>query len=82
MPIHNDYKEAISTLHNAIEALADDSVPASTKNKLLKSVVEKIVYKREKPIRMTDEEAKEKGVKTENGWYRPNFELDIYLLKV
>ena len=82
VPIHNDYKEAISTLHNAIEALADDSVPASTKNKLLKSVVEKIVYKREKPIRMTDEEAKEKGVKTENGWYRPNFELDIYLLKV
>ncbi len=82
VPIHKDYKEAIASLHEAIDSLSDDSVPASTKNKLLKSVVERITYKREKPTRMNDEEAKEKGVKTENGWYRPNFELDIYLHKI
>ena len=82
VPIHNNYKEVISTLHDAIESLTDDSVSASTKNKLLKSVIDKIVYKREKPTRMTDEEAKSKKLKTENGWYRPNFELDIYLAKI
>lgn len=78
VPLHKDYKDVISTLHNAIESLADDSASASAKNKLLKSVIEKIVYKREKPTRMTDEEAKEKGVELVNGWYRPDFELDIY----
>jgi hypothetical protein len=79
VPIHNNYKETISTLHNAIDALADDSVSASTKNKLLKSVVEKITFKRDKPTRISDEEASAKGVKTINGWYRPDFEMDIYL---
>ena len=79
MPEHIDYKGAISSLHEAIEALSDNSIPASTKNKLLKSVVDKIVYKREKPTRMSDEEADAKGLKTINGWYRPDFELDIHL---
>jgi DNA invertase Pin-like site-specific DNA recombinase len=79
VPEHIDYKGAIATLHEAIDALGDNSVSASTKNKLLRSVVDKIVYHRGKPIRMTEEEAKAKGVETKNGWYRPNFELDIYL---
>ncbi len=79
VPQHIDYKGAISTLHEAIESLSDNSVPASTKNQLLLKVVDKIVYHREKPIRMTDEDAKAKGLKTVNGWYSPRFELDIVL---
>lgn len=79
VPIHNDYKDAVATLHEAIESLPDDSVSASVKNKLLKSVVDKIVYKRGKPTRMSDDEAKDKGLKTENGWYRPDFEMVIHL---
>lgn len=78
-PGHIDYKGAIASLHEAIVALSDDSVSAATKNKILKSVVEKIVYKREKPTRMTTKDAMEKGVETVNGWYRPPFELDIHL---
>ena len=78
-PVHIDYKEAIASLHEAIESLSDVSVPASIKNKVLKSVVDKIVYKRDKPMRMTTEQAKEKGVNLVNGWYRPKFELEIYL---
>ena len=74
-----DYKDAIATLHKAIEMLGDDSVSASAKNKLLLTVVDKIVYHRPKAIRMTVDEAREKGVKIWGGWYCPDFELDIHL---
>ena len=78
-PQHIDYKGAVATLHEAIESLSDDSVSASTKNKILLSVVDKIVYRRPKAIRMSIDEAKEKGVKLQGGWYCPEFELDIHL---
>ena len=78
-PQHIDYKGAIATLHEAIDTLKDDSVSASIKNKLLLSVVDKIVYHRPKAIKMTVEEAKEKGVTLRGGWYCPEFELDIHL---
>jgi hypothetical protein len=78
-PEHIDYKDAIATLHKAIDTLSDSSVPAAAKNKLLMAVVDKMVYRREKAIRMTAEEAKEKGVTLAGGWYCPDFELDIHL---
>jgi DNA invertase Pin-like site-specific DNA recombinase len=79
VPQHIDYKGAIATLHETIDALSDDNVSASAKNNLLKSVVDKIVYKRPKAIKMSVEEAKQKGVKIQGGWYCPEFELDITL---
>ena len=79
VPEHIDYKSAIVTLHKAIDALSDSSVSASAKNKLLMSVVDRIVYHRPKAVRMTIEEAKEKGVTLAGGWYCPDFELDIHL---
>jgi DNA invertase Pin-like site-specific DNA recombinase len=78
-PQHIDYKGAIATLHETIDALSDDNVSASAKNSLLKSVVDKIVYHRPKAIKMSIEEAREKGVKIQGGWYCPEFELDITL---
>lgn len=78
-PEHIDYNSAIITLHEAIDTLNDSSVPASAKNKLLLSVVDRIVYKRAKAVRMTVDEAKEKGVTLAGGWYCPDFELDIHL---
>ena len=74
-----DYKRAIATLHEAIIALPDNSVSASVKNKLLVSVVDKIVYRRPKAIRMTIEEAKEKGVQLQGGWHCPDFEIEVFL---
>ena len=74
-----DYKNAIATLHTVIEALDDDSVSASTKNKLLKTVIDKIEYRRPKATRMTIEEAKERGIHTPGGWYCPEAEIDIHL---
>lgn len=79
VPEHKDYRGVIATLHKAIDALSDDSVSASTKNKLLINVVDKIVYRRPKAVRMTVEESKAKDVKLQGGWYCPEFELDIYL---
>ena len=78
-PTHIDYKGAVATLHNAIDALSDDSVPASATNKLLLSVVDKIVYRRTKAVRMTIEEANEKGIKLQGSWYCPEFELEVHL---
>ena len=79
VPTHIDYKEAIQSLHDAINALGDNSVSASTKNKLLSKVIDKIVYRRPKATRVSIEEAKEKGVKLSHGWYCPEFEIDIHL---
>lgn len=78
-PTHIDYKDAVQSLHQAIDALGDNSVSASAKNKLLLKVIDKIVYRRPKAIRMTVEEAKAKGVTLAGGWYCPEFELDIHL---
>lgn len=80
-PKYTDFKDAVAHLHKAIESLQDNSVPASTKNKLLIDVVDKIVYSRPKAIRMTTDEANDKGVSLQGGWYCPDFELDIYLKK-
>jgi DNA invertase Pin-like site-specific DNA recombinase len=79
MPEHIDYKNAVATLHEAIETLSDNSVSASAKNKLLLSVIDKIVYSRPKAIRMSVEEAREKGVTLRGGWYCPDFKLDVHL---
>lgn len=78
-PKQIDYKGAIATLHETIDALSDSNVSASTKNKLLKSVVESITYRRPKAIRMTPEEAKAKDIKLKGGWYCPEFELEVTL---
>ena len=66
-------------LHEAINALPDDSVPASAKNKLLSSVIDKIVYHRPKAVRMDVSEARKKGLTMSHGWYCPDFSLDIIL---
>lgn len=79
-PTSIDYKDAIITLHKIIDSLPDASVPASAKNKLLKSVVDSITYTRPKAQRYTPEEAKALGFKGgRNGWYTPPFKIDITL---
>lgn len=79
VPTHIDYKNAITTLHSAIDSLSDDSAPASATNKLLLSVVDKMTYRRPKAVRVTPEEKRERGITTPGSWYCPEFELDITL---
>ena len=79
MPSKIDYQEKIATFHKALDMLNDESVPTIAKNTLLKTIIERISYKRPLAIRMSPSEAEEKGVVTNNGWYTPDFELDISL---
>lgn len=78
-PSKIDYQEKITTFHKAIDTLNDESISAQVKNTLLKTIIESITYKRPSAIRMSPSEAKEKGIETHNGWYTPDFELDIKL---
>ena len=79
VPTHVDYKSAIATLHETIEALKDDSVSASVKNKLLLSVVDKIVYHRDRPIIATDGTEQPEGYMRRTSWYVAPFTLDVHL---
>ena len=78
-PADINYKDAIITLHEAIDTLPNPSVSAAAKNKLLLSVVDKITYRRPKAVRMPLEDAKKEGLNMQGGWYAPDFELDIEL---
>lgn len=78
-PADINYKDAIVTLHEAIDTLPNPSVSAAAKNKLLLSVVDKITYRRPKAVRMPLEDAKKEGLNMQGGWYAPDFELDIEL---
>lgn len=78
-PKQIDYTNAIATLHECIKALNDDSASASVKNKLLLSVVDEIIYRRPKAVRISKEEAQEKDITLCGGWYCPDFTLDIHL---
>lgn len=78
-PTQTDYSGLIASLHEAVETLKDNTIPASAKNKLLSSFIDKIVYHRPKAIKMSKEEADAKGVTLAGGWYCPDFELDIHL---
>ena len=78
-PKQVDYAGAIATLHECIKALGSESVSASAKNKLLLSVVDEIIYSRPKAVRISKEEAQEKGITLVGGWYCPDFTLDIHL---
>jgi DNA invertase Pin-like site-specific DNA recombinase len=79
MPKFVDKNTTIASLHKAIESLSDSTVSAEEKNKLLLAVCDKIVYRRGKPTRLTEEEAIQREVKTINGWYSAKFELDVHL---
>lgn len=79
MPAKIDYQENIHTLHETIETLNDDTISADIKNRFLRNVIERVVITRPQAVRMPPAEAKEKGIITENGWYTPDFELDVTL---
>lgn len=90
MPEPVDYEEQLLRFENALEALDDPDVSAEKKNKLLKSCIERIDYKREKAVRIKskqvryyDKEQKKTRHKsplnTGGNWTNPPIELDITL---
>lgn len=71
-PTPIDYKKKIVTFQKALDALLDDKVSPAEKNLLLKECIEKIVYHRDKPTKITG-----KGVGHQ--WTQPPIDLDITL---
>ena len=74
MPEQVDYAEKVVRFKEALEALKNPEVDAQTKNTLLKRCIDKIIYKREKPERLSG-----KGAKFGGAWTNPPIEIDVKL---
>lgn len=90
MPEPIDYEEKIHRFKDALDALQNPNVDAKTKNTLLKSCIERIEYKREKPQRAKsqrvlyyDKEMKRTRYKSPldvgANWTNPPIEIDVKL---
>lgn len=80
VPASIDYQEKLVRLKAALHALKDPKLPAEAKNKLLKSCIEKIEYRREKAFRITKETAGDKDALSVGGaWTAPKIDLDVEL---
>ena len=74
MPEPVDYGDKVVRFKDALDAVRNPDVDAKTKNTLLKSCIERIDYKREKPQRI-----KGKSVGETGAWTNPPFEIDVKL---
>lgn len=81
MPEPINYEEKLVKFKDALYALKDPKVDAATKNRLLKACIERIEYSRERPQRMTREEAEKQGIPLRVGgkWTSPPIEIDVKL---
>ena len=90
MPEPEDYAEKLHRFRDALETLDDPEADAAKKNRLLKDCIQRIDYKREKPVRLTRESPRRR--KTINGkrvvvsdfqsganWSASPIELDVKL---
>ena len=74
MPDPVDYVEKLHRFKDALDALQNPDMNAQQKNRLLKACIEKIIYKREKPERLSG-----KGAKFGGAWTNPPIEIDVKL---
>jgi hypothetical protein len=81
MPEPVDYEEKLLMFKDALAALKDPAADAALQNRLLKACIDKIEYSREKPHRITREEAEKQGIPLRVGgrWTEPPIYLDIKL---
>lgn len=88
MPEAVDYGEKIRRFTDALDALRNPDIDAQTKNILLKSCIDKIIYKREKPERVKStakrvtvngRRIKPDGIPPGGRWTSPPIELDVKL---
>ena len=73
-PVAVDYGERIERFKNALYALKHPETDASAQNALLKTCIEKIVYKRDKPVRMTGKQGRSGA-----NWSNPPVEIEVKL---
>ena len=71
-PTPIDYQERIDRFTDALEALNNDAIDAEQKNVLLKRCIERIIYSRERPTRLT-------GAGTHGTWSDTPINLEVKL---
>lgn len=74
LPEPVDYQEKIYRFKDALNALNDPKISAERKNRLLKACIDKIIYNREAPKRLTGK-TNMKG----SSWTNPPIETDVKL---
>lgn len=90
MPDPVDYAERLNRFQEALNALLDPNKSAEQKNRLLKACIERITYRREKPVReqsqkeyVYNKETKKSSTKSPlkvgGSWTNPPIELDVKL---
>ena len=81
MPEPVNYEEKLLMFKDALSALQDTEADAALQNRLLKACIDRIEYSRERPYRITREEAQKQGITTRIGgkWSEPPIELDVKL---
>ncbi len=90
MPNPVDYEEKLLRFKDALETLQDPDAPAALKNKLLKTCIERIDYKREKAERIPSKQIRyydpvqkktryKSPLNTGGNWTAPPIELDVKL---
>lgn len=81
MPKHIDYREELVKTKDALDALEDNELDAKTKNKYLKTIIEKMVYERDPIVLVSKENSKKYGINTSKGikYYTPPYKISIEL---
>lgn len=81
MPKHIDYRDELIKTKDALEALEDTELDTKTKNKYLKTIIEKMVYERDPIVMVSKENAEKYGVSTSKGiqYYTPPYKISIEL---
>lgn len=77
-----DYEEKLYRFKDALAALKDPEADPAKQNKLLKTCIDRIEYKREKPERIKRELGEKKGTRFKGAggrWTEPPIELDVKL---
>lgn len=74
-----EYEEKVLRFQNALSALLDTETDAGEKNRLLKTCIERIDYRRGTPERKHGIKGKDNGLKAGANWSNPPFEIDVEL---
>ncbi len=88
MPAPVDYQERVERFTAALNGLNDPEMPAQRKNQLLKLCIDRIVYSREKPVRLKSQQQRVtidgkrtriSPLQTGANWTNPPIVLDVKL---
>ncbi len=79
MPEPIDYEERIAHFRDALDTLRDPEADNVLKNELLKSIIDRIDYYKEKPTRKQPANGKGTFPMTASTWISPPIELDVKL---